>query len=172
MTKSYIAGAALAALIVVGAGCAPTEQAVSPEQPRDDAAVQAVSPEQPRDDAMVKDIAVPVPNASALAAQLSDTEVTEDAGGEVRTFVVVGNNYSFSLTEIKVKIGDRVRIVFQNVEGFHDWKLDEFNAATKQIEAGQEETIEFTPDMTGTFEYYCSVGRHREMGMKGNLIVE
>lgn len=42
----------------------------------------------------------------------------------------------------------------------------------KIIEGGQEDVIEFTPDKAGSFEYYCSVGKHREMGMKGMLTVE
>jgi plastocyanin len=27
-------------------------------------------------------------------------------------------------------------------------------------------------DKKGTFEYYCSVGQHRALGMKGKLVVE
>jgi plastocyanin len=32
--------------------------------------------------------------------------------------------------------------------------------------------IEFVANKKGKFEYYCSVGEHRAMGMKGNLVVE
>lgn len=113
--------------------------------------------------------------------ELSDNEETlnnEEENNEVidqpavKEFEVTASNFSFSLKEIKVKQGDKVRIVFKNAEGFHDWKLDEFNAATKQIGTAQQETVEFTADKKGTFEYYCSVGQHRANGMKGNLIVE
>lgn len=90
----------------------------------------------------------------------------------VKEFAVDGTPFKFSLNEIKVKKGDTVRIVFTNVQGSHDWVIDEFNARTKILPAGQTETIEFVADKTGTFEYYCSVGTHRQMGMKGNLIVE
>ena len=76
------------------------------------------------------------------------------------------------MLKLKLKKGDTVRINFINDEGFHDWKLDEFNAATAKLNAGGKETIEFYADKTGTFEYYCSVGKHREMGMVGNLVVE
>ena len=68
--------------------------------------------------------------------------------------------------------GDRVKIVLRNTEGFHDWKVDAFNAATQRINAGTEDIIEFTADTAGTYEYYCSVGDHRAKGMKGTLIVE
>ncbi len=92
---------------------------------------------------------------------------------EVKTFTVVGTkNMKFSVNEIKVHQGDKVKIVFQNDGGFHDWVLDEFNVKTPRIQAGQSAEVEFIADKTGTFEYYCSVGSHRAAGMKGNLIVE
>jgi plastocyanin len=56
--------------------------------------------------------------------------------------------------------------------GTHDFKIDEFNVATNQIPAGSSEIVEFVADKSGSFEYYCSVGRHREMGMKGTLVVQ
>jgi plastocyanin len=90
----------------------------------------------------------------------------------VKEFTVSANNFKYDVTEIKVNQGDTVKINFVNDEGFHDWVLDEFNAKTKQLNAGEKETIEFVADKTGTYEYYCSVGKHREMGMVGNLIVE
>ena len=86
--------------------------------------------------------------------------------------IICWSNFAFSMNEIKVQQGDTVKIVFQNNDGFHDWVVDEFNARTKQINAGATDTVEFVADKAGTFEYYCSVGKHRELGMKGNLIVE
>lgn len=90
----------------------------------------------------------------------------------IKSFTVEAQNYSFSLKEIKVKKGDKVKIHLVNKGGFHDWVLDEFNAKTDRIQADQTADVEFTADKVGTFEYYCSVGNHRQMGMKGNLIVE
>jgi plastocyanin len=49
--------------------------------------------------------------------------------------------------------------------------IDEFNVKPKQIGANAEDSVEFTADKTGSFEFYCSVGNHREMGMKGTLVV-
>lgn len=89
-----------------------------------------------------------------------------------REFKVNGGSMYFDPKEIRVNRGERVRIVFTNVEGFHDWVIDEFSAKTGRLQAGQTQTIEFVADKAGTFEYYCSVGNHRQQGMKGNLIVE
>lgn len=91
--------------------------------------------------------------------------------GEVKEIIVTGGNFKYDTSEISVNLGDTVRITFKNSEGTHDFVLDEFNIRTDIVNAGEEETIEFLADKLGTFEYYCSVGTHRQMGMKGNLIV-
>lgn len=89
----------------------------------------------------------------------------------VKEFDVTGTSFKFSVTEMTVKKGDTVKIVFTNGQGTHDWVIDEFNAKTNILKAGESQTIEFVADKVGTFEYYCSVGSHRAMGMKGNLTV-
>lgn len=90
----------------------------------------------------------------------------------IREINVTASNFTFSTSTIKVNRGDTVRIVLKNQGGSHDWVIDEFDARTKVLANGQSETIEFVADKTGSFEYYCSVGTHRQMGMKGTLIVE
>jgi plastocyanin len=112
---------------------------------------------------------------SAVVENGNTKNSIQDSGE--KTFVVTASNLRFYLDgvespDLKVKQGDKVTIVFKNEEGFHDWKIDEFNAATKQIAAGATETIEFVADKKGTFEYYCSVGQHRANGMFGKFIVE
>ena len=92
-------------------------------------------------------------------------------GSQTKTFTVTASNFSFAPNEIKVKRGDTVVIKLENADGFHDWVLDEFNVRTPKINGGESSTVQFTADKTGTFEYYCSVGTHRQMGMKGNLVV-
>jgi plastocyanin len=90
----------------------------------------------------------------------------------VREFNLSAKPFEFSQKEIRVKKGDKVRINLTIAAGFHDWAIDEFNAKTRQMGAGESDSVEFTADKIGTFEYYCSVGNHRQMGMVGNLIVE
>lgn len=84
---------------------------------------------------------------------------------------VSGKNYSFTPSTLTVKKGDTVRIMFENAGGTHDFKIDEFSVKTAQLADGQSQTVEFTASKAGTFEYYCSVGNHRAMGMKGTLTV-
>ena len=97
--------------------------------------------------------------------------------GSAKTFVLTGENFKFLMNggvnpDIRVKLGDKIRIEFSSTQGFHDWVVDEFNAATEQVRPGTPTFVEFVADKKGTFEYYCSVGTHRAAGMKGNLIVE
>ena len=89
-----------------------------------------------------------------------------------KEFTVVGSNFKYDVKTIKVKKGDTVKIIFKNAEGFHDFIIDEFDVATNQIGAEEEDEIEFVADKVGTFEYYCSVGQHRKNGMVGKLVVE
>ena len=91
---------------------------------------------------------------------------------EVKELTVVGKSFSFSPSTIMVNKGDRVRVTFKNEGGQHDWVIDEFNARTNILSSEQSQTIEFVADKAGSFEYYCSVGTHRQMGMKGTLVVK
>lgn len=121
----------------------------------------------------------PTVTSREISVQQPETNVLPVPGSGVdemvvvREFTVNGDNFSFSPTTMTVKKGDTVRVTFRNSTGTHDWVLDEFpGARTNVLGAGAEETIEFVADKAGTFEYYCSVGKHREMGMKGTLTVE
>lgn len=111
-------------------------------------------------------------NESPQFPQGDDTPSATEETRQVKEFGVEGTSFKFSLAEIRVKQGDRVKINFTNQQGVHDWRVDEFNAATKVLQAGQSQSIEFIAGKKGTFEYYCSVSMHRQMGMRGNLIVE
>ncbi len=121
---------------------------------------------------------MPVPGESATEIEVnSDGGVNVNLGDvltgpAVKIYNVTGTPFEFSVKEMRVKKGDTVQVVFTNGGGFHNWVIDEFNASTKQISAGQTETIEFVADKSGIFEYYCSVGNHRQQGMVGKLIVE
>tara|TARA_Y100000310_G_scaffold91480_1_gene88834 strand:+ start:124 stop:534 length:411 start_codon:yes stop_codon:yes gene_type:complete len=107
-----------------------------------------------------------------------DTVIDTNEDSKVKkTFILTGENFKFLLggkeaPELHVKEGDLVRIEFSSTNGFHDWVIGEFNAATERVQTDGSTYVEFTADKKGTFEYYCSVGKHRENGMKGNLIVE
>ena len=106
-----------------------------------------------------------------LSSQTETTSSVIDAPNEI-VIDMTGINYEYDIKEIRVKKGDVVTINFTSNEGFHDWVVDEFGAATKRVNEGGSTSVTFTADKVGTFQYYCSVGSHRQLGMVGYLIVE
>jgi len=99
------------------------------------------------------------------------TEADESTEADV-VITLTGKNFAFSQEEVTVQKGDRVRIEFESTDGFHDWVVDAFDAATDRVQTGGTTSVEFVADTAGEFEYYCSVGSHRELGMVGTLVVE
>jgi len=109
--------------------------------------------------------------------QVTDRKIPVQApvvGGEAdeKTFNLSAKPFEFSLKEIRVKQGDLVRINLVVEQGMHDWAVEGFGARTKLLKADESDSIVFRADKSGTFEYYCSVANHRQMGMVGKLIVE
>ena len=119
-----------------------------------------------------KDTIAPTPTDVTIEGTLTTAPAPAAPTTTVKEFTVIGSNFTFTPNTITVNKGDTVKITFQAVSGFHDLTLDEFAVATKQLQAGESETIQFVADKTGSFEYYCSVGNHRAMGMKGMLTVK
>ena len=76
----------------------------------------------------------------------------------------------FSLKEMSVKKGDKVRLKVTNTKGVHDFVLDEYSIS-EETPAGEEIVIEFTADKVGEFTYYCSKPGHRAAGQFGTLTV-
>ncbi|KKS64150.1 hypothetical protein A3A14_01985 [Candidatus Daviesbacteria bacterium RIFCSPLOWO2_01_FULL_43_38] len=119
---------------------------------------------------------------SQVSSQVSSQPEERVAGADItvpnqeaiKSFDIEGKPFEFSIKEIKVKEGDKVRINFKNTQGTHDFTIEEFDAHTKMLQVGETDSVEFVADKKGTFEYYCSVGNgfHRQQGMVGKLIVE
>ncbi len=106
------------------------------------------------------------------AAAAADGEVVEiSLTAEGREFFFDGEDEGNP--DIVVQQGDTVEVTLCVTGGTHDWVVDEFDVATDIISEGDEcSTVEFVADEAGEFEYYCSVGNHRDEGMVGMLIVE
>lgn len=95
-----------------------------------------------------------------------------DVNAEV-TVNVTGADFSYNPDEIKVKKGDTVKIVLTSGDSMpHDFVIDELNIQSDQVTQGQTAEVTFVADRAGEYEYYCSVGNHREQGMVGTLVVE
>ena len=110
-------------------------------------------------------------DAAAKNSNINSVNINNPTA-DAKEFTLIGKNYSFSLAEIRVKKGDKVKINLDVQEGFHDWVVDEFSVRISKVKAPAAASTEFVADKTGIFEYYCSVGDHRAKGMVGKLIVE
>jgi len=171
MRVSTLATSAFALLLLVGAGCSSSTN-IEVDTPAGEIDAGAAGGTQLEGTPPEND----TPDADINLEGSGETSGTPNAlaaeTGEVTTFTVTAANFAYDLKELKVKKGDKVRVVFKNAEGFHDFRIDEYAVDSGKLQAGGEKIVEFTADKAGAFEYYCSVGKHRDMGMKGNLIVE
>ena len=176
-------GIALSFFLLVGAGCpraggntsAPAAQTPPPTAAEDISAVEV-------EEAVVlssttEAVGMPVPESGNVEDAVTTNKevkksVEQPVPAKTVSIDVTAKNFSFDRAEIRVKKGDTVTVRVTNAEGFHDWVIDEFNAKTPRLSAGGEAAVTFVADKAGTFEYYCSVGSHRQMGMVGKLIVE
>lgn len=99
-------------------------------------------------------------------------DAEETMGVEQGVIEIEGGSFYFKPNIIRVKVGQTVKVKLNSVGGMpHDFVIDELGVDTKEITNDSLE-FEFTPDKVGNFEFYCSVGSHRKMGMKGTIIVE
>jgi len=134
---------------------------------------------------LTRNSVTPTPDTSAIPTAVMTQEtpttapsdamestVSGETTGTVKEIIVTGSNFKFVPATITVNLGDTVRVTFVNSGGTHNFSLDEFDIQTATLQGGTEETVEFVADQKGSFEYYCSIGTHRQMGMKGTLIVK
>lgn len=125
---------------------------------------QATQTQTTQDDTVVEDETMTEDDSMS---DESDSMMEEPAAIEVE-----GGAYYFKPEEIRVKKGEKVRIVFTNAGGTHDFVIDELNVKTKITQTGETVEVEFTPTEAGEYNYYCNVANHRALGMEGTLIVE
>ena len=90
--------------------------------------------------------------------------------------------WGFEPSAIALRQGEEVRIVLVN-DGkiLHNWKVE--GLAADVIEAGdegelfveaaegEEGTLLFVPQTSGSFTFYCTISGHRRLGMEGILTV-
>lgn len=96
----------------------------------------------------------------------------EVVAGEVKTIKVEAGSFYYKPVEIRVKVGDKVKIEMTAVDMMHNFNIDELDVKVPLAKSGETTTAEFTASKAGTFEYYCSVGQHRQRGQVGKLVVE
>ena len=110
-----------------------------------------------------------------LGFSLATTQISSQAtagSGEVHEIKVSATKYEFNPNPIRVKKGERVRLIVTAQDHDHGFQLDAFNIQ-QEIKKGTSVTVEFTADRAGTFPFHCSKFCGFGHGkMKGTLVVE
>ncbi|MBP7118642.1 cupredoxin domain-containing protein [Candidatus Woesebacteria bacterium] len=99
-------------------------------------------------------------STGSAALDMTAKQITVEAGA-----------FYYKPNTIKVKKGEKVQIVLKSVDMMHDFNIDELNVHSPIVKSGTENTVTFTADKVGKFEYYCSVGQHRKNGQVGTIEV-
>lgn len=96
---------------------------------------------------------------------------------DTNTFEITAKNYEFLVNgeknpELRVKQGDNITVILTSIGGSHNWNVRQLAARSKTVSTNETTTLEFVATTKGTFDYYCAVGRHQNIGMIGKFIVE
>ena len=96
---------------------------------------------------------------------IADTSSSEENSG-VEEYTVKAFRYGYQPDTLTVKKGDLVKITIDNTDGTHGMRLQDFGVEDMEY-------VEFTPDKTGTFTWYCNnFCGSGHSSMSGTLIVE
>jgi cytochrome c oxidase subunit 2 len=106
---------------------------------------------------------------SAISALNGNAQAPQSGKSE---FELTAVKYNFAPNVIRVKKGDRVKLVITAQDREHGFKLAAFHI-DQRLPQGEAVTVEFTADRPGPFQFQCSVFcgmGHKKM--TGQLIVE
>lgn len=187
-TKNVFATAALGALLLVGAGCSQPASAPAPSpapeasapQPSGDAAAGTVPEGSGTEAGGAADEGVDMEakegaSGDGIKAD-AGVNVVVDAAASVKVFKIVAKSFEFAPSEIRVKMGDKVRLEVSSADtgagSGHGIAIPAFNVNVK-VDVGKSGVAEFIADKKGSYPFFCNVfcgSGHKEM--KGTLIVE
>ncbi|MHC4116343.1 MAG: cupredoxin domain-containing protein [Planctomycetota bacterium] len=67
-------------------------------------------------------------------------------------------NFSPRLLKLEVPAGQEVKLRIRNVDTvMHGFAIPDLKVDAGEIKAGHSETVAFTPEKPGKYEYYCTV---------------
>ncbi|MBM3232673.1 cytochrome C oxidase subunit II [Candidatus Pacearchaeota archaeon] len=107
-----------------------------------------------------------VPQSSEDYKGLVSSKTQSSTSVEPRIINVKAERFTYAPSLIKVKKGEKVRLVVENVDTAHGIMISELSVSGI-------DSVEFIADKAGTYEFRCPTmcgSGHREM--KGKLIVE
>ncbi|MDW8060067.1 MAG: cupredoxin domain-containing protein [Thermomicrobium sp.] len=122
-------------------------------------------------------LVIAVPAASALLAACGGGGggggTTSGGGGGKITIEM--SEYKYNPSTISVSAGQSVTVTLKNVGTLqHDFHCDQINPTTSAlVDPGKSLDFTFTaPSQAGTYDFWCTVAGHKELGMVGKLEVK
>jgi plastocyanin len=90
------------------------------------------------------------------------------------SYDITMSNFTFSPNIIEASPGETITISLTSLGGTHDFVIDELDVQSLLLGSNESQDLTITiPDNASgmTYQFYCSVGNHREMGMVGEIMV-
>lgn len=117
----------------------------------------------------VNPAASPVPTQAGVGNE----NLTSESGSLVKNVEVVGSEFSYTPDALTFSKGDDIRLTFKN-EGTvsHNLAIEGLGLTTRTIAPGSSDTIEFSVDKVGSYDFFCTVDSHQALGMKGTIEVK
>jgi len=104
--------------------------------------------------------------------QTSTNQTTESTDG---TGVITMNmrDYSYTPSRLEASPGETIKVKVVDQIGIHDFVIDELGVSSDTLFPGENKILNITipaDTRVGTsYEFYCSLPDHRELGMVGQL---
>ena len=83
---------------------------------------------------------------------------------------ITAKSFLFTPDILQARAGEQVSIDI-TATGQHTFTIDELEVNVV-LPHGETTRVEFTPDESGTYEFYCAIPGHRQAGQIGTLTVE
>ena len=113
-----------------------------------------------------------VPTVLFVLALGTPSLPAQQAPPAVHEIKMTAKKYEFNPEEIRVKQGEKVRLLITATDRSHGFEIKELGIKVR-LEEGKETPVEFTADKPGEYEFHCSVRcGWRHPWMTGKLIVE
>lgn len=119
----------------------------------------------------IDDMAPAVTNQNNDSSESTVSSGTTTSNSDVVSVNMEAGNFYFKPNVIKAKLGQTVRVTVTGVGMQHDFIIDELGVKSSTIAPGKSDVVEFVASEVGQFQFYCSVGNHKQMGMVGTLNV-
>ncbi len=167
--KTNLILAALLAAVIVTSGCLDSmEDDELPDEEFEDELPEEPEPEDTETDESETEDEV---TNGDQASEETDEETASQADREIT--ITGGPGTSYDVDEVEVEEGETVQFTYVHEGGTHDLVLErdgERVAGTEVLsESGAEESFTYTFEEEGEYQFYCSVGTHRQSGMEGDV---